>query len=448
MQKDKTEDKRRGERSARGMGALYKRIGAKFCNPTTRGNGTFYLFYQGSDGRRVKLRLVKDGAPVTDIDTAKAEQARLRMASVTGDRIEILKRNIAEIQELEDKMAIAQANEEPPLRIADAWDKWREIDERETGKGTLIHYLGAWRKFCAWCDMLNIKALYEVTPEHAKQYIQMMKEAKWRPNTINHHLTFFKGFFKAMQEVAKLSGNPFANIRKLRPDVISRRVLTMDELQAILDKSQGELHTLFLIGMCTGMRLEDCALLQWHEVDLMRGIIRHQPYKTRHSSGAVVVLGIPAILKDELSSLDKKGAYILPTIAAKYSGNGQTTLTKQIQQHLRDCGIETTTRNEDGRIVTLAGFHSLRHTWVSLQAMAGTPQAVIQASAGHSNPAMTEHYTHISEEAAKRAADNLPFGSHSGKADSSATEILRAAVIRAAENADAETLKKMIAAII
>ncbi len=452
MSKEKNEEKRRDERSARGMGSLYKRIGKKFCAPNTRGDGTFYLFYSGSDGRRVKLRLVKDGRPVTDITTAKAEQARLRMASVTGDRIEILKRNIAEIQELEQKMAIAQANEEPPIQIANAWDKWREIDERETGKGTLIHYLGAWRKFVQWCDMAGIKALYEVTSEHAKQYIQMMKEAKWRPNTINHHLTFFKGFFNAMHDVAKLSCNPFANIRKLRLDVISRRVLTVEELKTILDNSQGELHALFLIGMCTGMRLEDCALLQWHEADLMRGIIRHQPFKTRKSSGAIVILGIPPILKDELLKLEKKSAYILPTIAAQYSGSGQTTLTKQIQQHLRDCGIETTTRNEDGRIVTPAGFHSLRHTWVTMQAMAGTPQAVIQASAGHSNPAMTEHYTHVSEDAAKRAANNLPFGNNpgndTGTADSNAAETLRAAVIRAAEHADAETLRKMLAAIL
>lgn len=42
--------------------------------------------------------------------------------------------------------------------------------------------------------------------------------------------------------------------------------------------------------------------------------------------------------------------------------------------------------------------------------MHGTPQAVIQESAGHANPAMTEHYTHVSIDAARRAAEalNLP----------------------------------------
>jgi len=39
--------------------------------------------------------------------------------------------------------------------------------------------------------------------------------------------------------------------------------------------------------------------------------------------------------------------------------------------------------------------------------MRGTPQAIIQDAAGHANPAMTEHYVHISPEAARRAAAAL-----------------------------------------
>ena len=41
-----------------------------------------------------------------------------------------------------------------------------------------------------------------------------------------------------------------------------------------------------------------------------------------------------------------------------------------------------------------------RHTFVSLNEMAGTPQAHIQKLAGHTNPAMTDLYTDISDVAA------------------------------------------------
>ena len=52
-------------------------------------------------------------------------------------------------------------------------------------------------------------------------------------------------------------------------------------------------------------------------------------------------------------------------------------------------------------------FHSLRHAYVSLHAEAGTPQAMIQANVGHSNPAMTAHYTHVNEETARHVAEVL-----------------------------------------
>jgi len=54
--------------------------------------------------------------------------------------------------------------------------------------------------------------------------------------------------------------------------------------------------------------------------------------------------------------------------------------------------------------VVEVGFHSLRHTYVSLHAERGTPQAVVQAIVGHGNPAMTAHYTHIGEETARQVA--------------------------------------------
>ncbi len=56
------------------------------------------------------------------------------------------------------------------------------------------------------------------------------------------------------------------------------------------------------------------------------------------------------------------------------------------------------------------GFHSLRHTFVSLQAERGTPQSTVQAIVGHGSPAMTQHYTHITNEAAQQAAKVLDSG--------------------------------------
>ena len=54
------------------------------------------------------------------------------------------------------------------------------------------------------------------------------------------------------------------------------------------------------------------------------------------------------------------------------------------------------------------GFHSLRHTFVSLCRESNAPLAVVESIVGHSNPAMTRHYTHVGELAAGRAVAALP----------------------------------------
>jgi hypothetical protein len=60
------------------------------------------------------------------------------------------------------------------------------------------------------------------------------------------------------------------------------------------------------------------------------------------------------------------------------------------------------------RAVVEVGFHSLRHTFVSLCREANAPLAVVEAIVGHANPAMTRHYTHIGEAAAGAAVAALP----------------------------------------
>ena len=59
------------------------------------------------------------------------------------------------------------------------------------------------------------------------------------------------------------------------------------------------------------------------------------------------------------------------------------------------------------RAIVELGFHSLRYSYISHNAEKGTPAAIIQKNAGHANPAMTEHYTRISDQAALQYAGNL-----------------------------------------
>ena len=108
--------------------------------------------------------------------------------------------------------------------------------------------------------------------------------------------------------------------------------------------------------------------------------------------------------------LEQRGEYVLPEMAALYQRRIQL-VTSLIQAHFKQCGIplyRPGTGENGKRAVIEIGFHSLRHTFVSLCRESGAPLAVVEAIVGHSNPAMTRHYTHIGEVAAGLAVAALP----------------------------------------
>jgi hypothetical protein len=118
------------------------------------------------------------------------------------------------------------------------------------------------------------------------------------------------------------------------------------------------------------------------------------------------------------------GEYVLPQTAALYEADAPA-LSRSIQNHFTACGVRTVKRgtgfktviDADGkerrkhtgkRAVVEVGFHSLRHTFVSLCRESNAPLAVVEAIVGHANPVMTRHYTHIGEAAAGAAVAALP----------------------------------------
>ena len=325
----------------------------------------------------------------------------------------------------EQEQAEVKAN--PPTTLADAWTAYMESEHRShrAGESTLSHYEGHLEAFIEWLKKNRPAVVYmrEVTPEDAAGFIRYLGKKGYSGNRINKHLQFLKTLFRVLKKSARLTINPFEDIsrREQRPN--GKRPFTIEELKRIIETAQGELQTLFMVGTFTGLRLADAATLRWDETDLHRRIIRRIPRKTVRT-GEAVILGIPAILLQHLESLQRRGPFVMPEMVARYERD-PTAITKTIQTHLEKCGIQTvkpgtgfeTVKGEDGkpvqrytgkRAVVLAGFHSLRHTFVSLHAQAGTPQAILQKLAGHGNPMMTEHYTHIDERTARTTAAAFP----------------------------------------
>jgi integrase len=169
----------------------------------------------------------------------------------------------------------------------------------------------------------------------------------------------------------------------------------------------------FCVGLYTGLRLGDVATLEWSEIDFKRNIIQLVPNKISLRKGKRGLIQIPIhpVLCNALLALpgEKINGHVLPEMAALYLAGRRYTITNQIQAHFAVCGIETKKKREQGlRAAVDVGFHSLRHSFVSMCAMNNVPLPVVQSMVGHASALMTGHYAHSNRAAEQAAIALLP----------------------------------------
>ncbi|MDO9542932.1 MAG: site-specific integrase, partial [Kiritimatiellia bacterium] len=203
--------------------------------------------------------------------------------------------------------------------------------------------------------------------------------------------------------------NPWEKIARREQHDEGRRELTIVELRRVCRAAQGDLRVLIAVGIYTGLRLADAATLRWGEVDLVRGIIRRVPSKSR--KGRLLTIPIHSTLHAILSKAEpeKPSEYVMPDIARDYESR-PTAITGRVQQLFQSCKIKTL-RDRKGpclRRIVDAGYHSLRHAFVSMCAEGHVPLSVVQGLIGHTTAGMTEKYFHLSAGAATAAIESLP----------------------------------------
>lgn len=467
MNKAKTasEDKTRRRKGQRGLGRLYKRDSeGKEQKANSKVRGYFYLEYK-INGRRVR-QAIKDehGEPVSDLRAAeriRKDMVAPLQADNDGKRWKAIQSRIAISQ---DAKVAAEEKLTPPLKMSEAWVEYVASPKRpDSGDRTLRDYESYFAKFTSWLSdkHKDIENFRDVSIEVADGYAKHLVACGVSPNTYNKHITFMKLIYKVLGKRERMLENPWLEIqRKKKLKTQSRKELTIEHLKKLIEEGKGEMGLLFCLGATTGLRLGDCATLRWSEVDLIEGIIKRVPNKTADNKQPVIV-GISSTLREKLDQIPPKlhKGYVLPECADAYnSDNKRPQLSRAIQKHFEDCGIQTlkegtgfkTVTGKDGkkkqeytgkRAVVEFGFHSLRHTFVSIHARNGTPQSRIQRIVGHSNPSMTEHYTHISEADAKASALALPSGDE--MAISAKTEINIKELVATLESMDEKNWKEI-----
>lgn len=236
------------------------------------------------------------------------------------------------------------------------------------------------------------------------------------PGRVNFYVKVLRMFFRAAHRDGYLLENQaayFETVRNRSDD--RRRPLTIEEIRSVLAIANPEWQSLIRLGLYTGQRLADLAVLTWSNVDLERGEIRLTTRKT----GRRLTIPIAGPLREHLEGLpgsDELSAPLHPKAFGTLKKDGRAAgLSNQFVELLSQAGLrEAQTHRGRGigrsarRRSSKLSFHSLRHTAVTLLKDAGIPQATVMELIGHDSEQMSALYTHVGREALEKAAGALP----------------------------------------
>lgn len=345
------------------------------------------------DGARDKLRELTEGNALMSAEKdLKRDMERLQGVK-------------AEIQRFKDSR--------PALSLADMFAAYEDSPDRpqKSGCDTMRQYEMQIGRFVAWVSEHYPEAteMRQVSKEVATEFLSYIGKTL-SPNTYNKYATLLRAVWRTLGETARCKYNPWEGVRrKAQSEENGRRALTIEELTRVCSTLTGEMRVLFALGLYTGLRLGDCALMDWGTVDMVRRVIVTTPRKTKKKKTVVEIPLHPVLyaILDETPTRRRTG-YLMPDMAATYERD-TSAVAARIRRVFEAAGFKTQAEVDGyANAVAKVGFHSLRHTFVSLMGNAGAPLALVQSIVGHSNPMMTAHYFHARTDALANAVGNLP----------------------------------------
>ena len=217
--------------------------------------------------------------------------------------------------------------------------------------------------------------------------------------TVNREVGLLRNMLSKALAWQMIDANPILNVQMFKEEP-RERILTMTELQTVIDNAQPLLRDIVVAALNTGMRRGELLNLKWTHVNLEEGIIIVEKTKTnkiRH-------IPLNAVMKELLSQrcLDRAGSeYVFRN---PRTGRPIVDIKSGWKTLLRNCGIEN------------FRFHDLRHCFASYAlAHGGGNLSDLKEVLGHEKITTTSRYVKSMLEGKQKLVDGFQIGARSNK---------------------------------
>jgi len=252
--------------------------------------------------------------------------------------------------------------------------------------------------------------LYAITKEDIQSFLDFLRNDGLSEATVLHYMAILRRAFNlacttVIDGIPLFTGkSPLAGVVLPRPRNARERFLSYEEadklLEAAMENGHADLHAAIVIALNTGMRLGEILRLEWIDVDMAHGIITIREEVDRKPGGKVFInADVEALLKSRLSSRGQSRLVLAPP----KGGKERSSLVHRFADLVDELGFNEHVESARHKVV----FHTLRHTFASWLALAGTDIYRIKTLLRHKTITMTMRYAHLIPDATRAAVHNL-----------------------------------------
>jgi integrase len=373
------------------------------------GRKTWYMaYYSHTEAGRKKIIRSCDTEDHTSAMSLAAEIGEIKRGQVRQERVQMLLQEAGAKVDIQGRYPVKELweyyKQQPSVRTITE----RTMDSKENNARAFIKWLGE--------NHPEIKYIDEISEKTAAAFMKSISDRSGV--TRNNYLSNLKSVFASIRIPLGLGNNVWGAVQRVEARSIRKGDLTIKQIQTLHAKSKeytsrylGFWPVAISLAYHVGMRLGDVCTLSWNELDFKHSMIQYIPNKTKKKGKTLSYPFSPEWSKPlkELWKGETSGP-VWPEVEKDYLGRSRF-LMEEFEGICGKAEIKTTREKNEGEkrvnAVKMIGFHSLRHSHVTMALEGGASLTDVQNTVGHGSPAMTEHYNH-SLAAGKRVAQKLP----------------------------------------
>ena len=243
--------------------------------------------------------------------------------------------------------------------------------------------------------VFGTKRLNQITRQQVQSFHSSLLEEGLAAATANHHVKLIRRMLNLAVEWEMLEKNPASRIHMFFEDNQVERYMDDDQLAQLMHVLRTDrrrsvcLIAIFLLS--TGARLNEVLSATWSQIDLKSKVWRIPASNSKSKRMRVVPLNDTGM--EVVTSLDTLGKFDHLFINGK-TKKPYVNIAKVWDELRGDAGLPH------------VRIHDLRHQYASFLVNAGYSLFTVQQILGHSDPAVTMRYSHLSVKALRDAASS------------------------------------------